>query len=128
MRHVFHNQRGSERTYAIVGFTVIILLIFLGWKFAGPFFKNMDLNTYTQKLVNYDYLNERPTPNGVRSIHKKLAAHVLKKGMPIDKKQIKVEYDLAKYYVDIEYTQVINLYVAKIQWDCTIDKESDNTR
>lgn len=119
------NQRGSEKTYTIIGFLIIFIVVFLVFKLGVPYMKYMSLSQYTQELVNYDYLNERPSPTGVNTIQGKLTNRIKQKRMPIDPKAVKVDYDLEKYTAQIDYVYPVNLVVTKFDWEFQILKESE---
>ncbi|HPQ42489.1 MAG TPA: hypothetical protein PLV45_19110 [bacterium] len=125
MNQWLNNQRGSEKIYSIIGFAVIIIVVFLAFKLGVPYFKHMSLSQYAQELVNYDYQNERPNPSTVNSIQGKLVSRIKQKKLPIDSKAIKVDYDLEKYRVQITYTYPVNLLVTRFDWQFTIEKESE---
>jgi len=125
LKRMVTNQRGSETTYSIIGLVILVIILFLAFKLAVPFFKNMSLSQYAQELVNYDYQNSRPNPNGVKSIQSKLVNRIKQKDMPIGPKQVKVDYDLEKYAVQIDYSYPVNLLVFEFDWDFKILRESE---
>ena len=128
LNRVLRNQNGGEQAYAMGGIVFIIVALFLIVSFATPYLKYSSISTYSQELVNYDYMNDRPNPNGVRTIQNKLMNKIKVKKIPIDTTTIKVDYDLEKYYVKFEYQHPVNLFVTKINLDFKVDKESNKKR
>lgn len=124
MRKQFADQRGSEKVYTMIGFSIIFIIAFFACKFGLPFLKNMTLSNYTQELVNFDYWNTKPNPSQVRTIHNKLINRIKEKNMPIPKSAVKVDYDQTKYQVQINYTYVINLWITEVDWEFIIDKQT----
>jgi len=128
MKAIFSSQHGTERVYSIVGFSILIIILILAWQFGTPYFKNMSLTQYAQELVNFDYHNKRPSPQGVKTIYKKLNSKIKAKKLPIEPIQVKVDYDLEKYSVNIEYEYIVNLFVMKTTLNYVIDKETQRNR
>jgi len=124
VRKLIGNERGSEKVYTAIGFSIIIVMIFLGIKVGLPFLKNMTLSNYAEELVNFDYMNSKPNPSGVRTIHSKLINRIKKKGMPIPEKTVKVDYDYTKYRIRIEYKYPVDFYIFKTDISFSIDKSS----
>ncbi|MBN1879910.1 hypothetical protein JW823_07340 [bacterium] len=122
MLKVIASQRGSEKMYSILGLVTILIVGYLIVVFSVPFFKNMSLETFTQKLVNYDYQNERPSPSGAKSIYNKTLNYIKRKNLPIPETQISVDYDAKKYSIKIDYYQRVNLLVTSFDWSFNIHK------
>ncbi|MBN1297597.1 hypothetical protein JXA80_12510 [bacterium] len=119
------SARGSERAYALIGTSVIIILGFLLVVLGTPFLKNMSLSQYAQELVNYDYQNNKPNPSGVYSIQSKLVNRIKQKKMPITESQVIVDYDLYKYTVKIDYIVKVNLLFTTIDWNFSIRRATE---
>lgn len=126
MKNILRDQKGSEKIYSIIGFVILILALFLIYSFGVPYFKNMSLNGYAQELVNYDYLNQRPSQTEAKSIYNKLIAFAKKKSLPIVDSHIKVDYDTQEYRVSIRYDYPVNLIVYKFDWHFEVNRKSES--
>lgn len=124
MRRLISDQRGSEKIYSVMGVAAILIIGYLLIALSVPFFKNISLEGYAQKLVNYDYQNELPNPNGVKSIYNKLLSYTKQKNLPVPETQISVDYDAKKYYCKIEYQHRVNLIVYSFDWKFDVRKET----
>jgi amino acid transporter len=126
MIEILRNQRGSEKVHSIIGFTILLLCVFLIYSFAVPYFKNMSLEGYAQKLANYDYQKRKPSQTEAKSIYNKLISFARKKKLPIEDSHIKVDYNTQEYKVAIRYDYPVNLVVTKFDWHFEVNIKTES--
>ncbi len=128
MTNIICNQRGSEKLYSLVGFSILLIIVFLGFSFGLPHFRNMSLETYVQKLVDFDYHNHKPSQEGAKSIYDRIIRESRSRKLDIDPAKIAVDYDRDKYEVRIQYEQKVNLLFTTYTWKRDIHKQSERRR
>jgi hypothetical protein len=128
MTMIIHNQRGSEKLHSLIGFSILLIILFLGFSFGVPYFKNMSLETYAQKLVDYDYHNHKPSQEGAKSIYERVIREGKSRKLNIDPEKVSVDYDTHKYELKMQYEQHVNLLVTQYTWMFDMHKQSRPNR
>ena len=112
-------QRGDSKLGCVLWLLLLAIVGYIGYQVIPVKIKDMQLKDHMEELA------QRSPRATARQFSESIHKRALELGLPVEKKNIRVEKNMRRARMQVEYVVQVNIIVTTIDWSFNHDLERD---